>query len=89
MQPSVTSRDDEDVPRSLRLAAAWSWRLLVIAAAGLIFILLGRTNLPIGRLPGDILYRGKHTTFYFPLATSIIVSVVLSLVLYLVSRFRH
>ena len=62
---------------------------LVIAAAGLIFILLGRTNLPIGRLPGDILYRGKHTTFYFPLATSIIVSVVLSLVLYLVSRFRH
>jgi hypothetical protein len=62
---------------------------IVIAAAGLIFILLGRTNLPIGRLPGDILYRGKHTTFYFPLATSIIVSVVLSLVLYLVSRFRH
>jgi len=62
---------------------------LVLAAAGLLFLLLGRTNLPLGRLPGDIVYRGKHTTFYFPLATSILVSVVLSLVLYLIGRFRH
>jgi len=62
---------------------------VVIAAAGLVFMLLGRTNLPLGRLPGDILYRGKHTTFYFPLATSIVLSVVLSLVLYLIGRFRH
>ena len=62
---------------------------LMIAAAGLLFMLLGRTNLPLGRLPGDILHRGKNTTFYFPLATSIVLSVVLSLVLYLISRFRH
>jgi len=62
---------------------------LVIVVIGLFLMLLGRTNLPIGRLPGDILYRGKHTTFYFPLATSILVSVVLSLVLYLVGRMRH
>ena len=62
---------------------------VLIAAAGFILMLAGRTNLPIGRLPGDILYRGKHTTFYFPLATSILLSVVLSLVLYLIGRFRH
>ncbi|PYV56810.1 MAG: DUF2905 domain-containing protein [Acidobacteria bacterium] len=62
---------------------------LVIVGIGLVLMLFGRTNLPIGRLPGDILYRGKHTTFYFPLATSIVVSVVLSLVLYLVGRIRH
>ena len=62
---------------------------LVVAAVGLGFMLLGRTNLPIGRLPGDILYRGKHTTFYFPLATSIVVSVLLTLVLYLMGRFRR
>ena len=62
---------------------------LVILGIGLVLMLFGRTNLPIGRLPGDILYRGKHTTFYFPLATSIVVSVVLSLVLYLVGRIRH
>jgi hypothetical protein len=62
---------------------------LVIVGIGLVLMLLGRTHLPIGRLPGDILYRGKHRTFYFPLATSIVVSVVLSLVLYLVGRIRH
>jgi hypothetical protein len=61
----------------------------IIVVAGLALMLLGRTNLPIGRLPGDIIYRGKHTTFYFPLATSILLSVVLSVVLYLVGRFRH
>ncbi len=62
---------------------------VVIAAAGLVFMILGKTSLPLGRLPGDILYRGKHTTFYFPLATSILLSVVLSLVFYLIGRFRH
>jgi hypothetical protein len=62
---------------------------LLVAVAGGVFILLGRTNLPLGRLPGDIVYRGKHTVFYFPLATSIVVSVVLSLVFYLIGRFRH
>jgi hypothetical protein len=62
---------------------------ILIAAAGLVLILLGKTNIPLGRLPGDILYRGKHTTFYFPLATSIVVSVVLSLVLYFLGRIRR
>ena len=60
----------------------------LIVVAGLVLMLLGRTNLPLGRLPGDIVYRGKNTTFYFPLATSIVVSVVLSIVLYVVGRIR-
>ena len=69
-------------------------RLLVIfgvalAVIGGIVLLLGRTGLPLGRLPGDILYRGKNTTFYFPLATSIVISVVLSLVLFLIGRMRR
>jgi len=62
---------------------------LLVAVAGLVFILMGRTHLPIGRLPGDIVYRGRHTTFYFPLATSILLSVVLTLVLWLVGRMKH
>jgi hypothetical protein len=62
---------------------------LLVVLIGLLLMLAGRTHLPIGRLPGDILYRGKHTTFYFPLATSIVISVVLSLVLYLIARIRH
>lgn len=60
----------------------------VIFLLGLIVLLAGRLNLPLGRLPGDILYRGKHTTFYFPLTTSILLSILLSLVFYLISRFR-
>jgi hypothetical protein len=62
---------------------------VVLVTVGLILILIGRTNLPIGRLPGDIVYRGKHTTFYFPLATSILLSVVLSVVFYLIGKIRH
>jgi Protein of unknown function (DUF2905) len=61
----------------------------MLVVAGLILLLLGRTNLPIGRLPGDIIYRGKHTTFYFPLATSILLSVVLSLIFYLIGRWHR
>lgn len=54
--------------------------LLVIA--GLVLVLLGRAHLPLGKLPGDIIYRGRNTTFYFPLATCIILSALLSLILY-------
>jgi len=62
---------------------------LVLAAIGLVLVLAGRTNLPIGRLPGDIVYRGKNTTFYFPLVTSILLSVVLSLIFYVIGKIRH
>ncbi len=60
----------------------------VAIVAGLALVLLGRTNIPLGRLPGDIIYRGKNSTFYFPLATSIVISVVLSLVMYVIGRLR-
>ncbi|MGA2904645.1 MAG: DUF2905 domain-containing protein [Candidatus Korobacteraceae bacterium] len=59
--------------------------LLVI---GVVVILAGKANLPIGRLPGDIVYHGKNTTFYFPLMTCIVLSIVLSLVLCFVNRMR-
>jgi Protein of unknown function (DUF2905) len=69
-------------------------KLLVVVGAiamlaGVVLMLAGRAHIPLGRLPGDIVYRGKNSTFYFPLATSILVSVVLSVVLYLIGRFRH
>ena len=67
--------------------------LLVVGAllmvGGLVLILLGRAHVPLGRLPGDITYRGKNTTVYFPLASSIIVSVLLTLVLYVIGLFRR
>lgn len=68
-----------------RMLVFFGGLLLVV---GLIFIFAGRANLPIGRLPGDIVYRGKHSTFYLPLMTSILLSVILSLVLYFVNRMR-
>ena len=69
-------------------------KLLVVFGAmlvvvGIVVMLLGRMNFPLGRLPGDFLYRGKNTTVYFPLATSVVVSVVLSILVYVVSRWRR
>ena len=61
----------------------------ILVAAGLALVFLGRTNLPLGRLPGDIIYRGKHTTFYFPLATSILLSIILSLLFYVLGKWRR
>jgi Protein of unknown function (DUF2905) len=62
---------------------------LVLLIAGGLLLLLGRTGFPLGRLPGDISYRGKNLSVYFPLGTSILLSVVLSLIFYLLSRFRR
>jgi hypothetical protein len=61
----------------------------MILLVGLGMVLAGRANLPLGRLPGDFVYRGKNTTFYFPLATSIVISVVLSVLMYIVGRIRR
>jgi hypothetical protein len=55
----------------------------------MVLTLSGRLNLPIGRLPGDFVYRGKNTTFYFPLTTSLLLSILLSFVFYVVSRLRQ
>ena len=62
---------------------------LVLVIAGGLLLLLGRTGIPLGRLPGDISYRGKNLSVYFPLGTSILLSILLSLVFYLLSRFRR
>ena len=56
----------------------------VIAAVGLLMLLFSRLGL--GRLPGDIMIQRENFTFYFPLATMIIVSIVISL---LVNYFRR
>jgi len=59
-----------------------------LVVAGAVLVGLGRTHLPLGRLPGDIVYRGKNTTIYLPLATCVLLSVVLTIVLYVVGRWR-
>jgi Protein of unknown function (DUF2905) len=69
-----------------RMIAIFGIALAVIGGA---VMLLGRAGLPLGWLPSDIVYKGKNTTFYFPLATCILLSIFLSLVLYLIGRFRQ
>ncbi|MFP5229547.1 MAG: DUF2905 domain-containing protein [Acidobacteriota bacterium] len=59
---------------------------LLLVVCGAVVILAGKVGLPLGRLPGDFTWRGKHTTVYFPLATSIVISVVLSLVFWMLGR---
>jgi hypothetical protein len=58
---------------------------LIIAAIGVLLTLAGRIPW-LGRLPGDIYIKRENFTFYFPLATSIIVSVVLSLIMWLLRK---
>ena len=58
---------------------------LLITLAGLVLVLVGRVPW-IGRLPGDIHVQRGNFTFYFPLATSLVLSVVLTLLLYLLGR---
>lgn len=61
----------------------------ILLVAGAVFFLLGRAGIPVGKLPGDIVYRGKNTTVYFPIVTSIVLSVVVSIVLYVIGRMRQ
>jgi Protein of unknown function (DUF2905) len=62
---------------------------IALSAAGALLYFSNRLPFRLGRLPGDILHRGEHTTFYFPIATSILLSIGLSLLLWLVSHFRR
>jgi hypothetical protein len=62
---------------------------LLLTVIGAVLLLAGRVGLPLGRLPGDVAYRGKHVSVYFPLGTSILISIVLSILFYLFSHLRR
>ena len=62
---------------------------LLLTVIGALLLLAGRIGLPLGRLPGDIAYKGKHVSVFFPLGTCILISVVLSALFYLFSRFHR
>ncbi len=62
---------------------------LLLAATGAVILVATRSGFPLGRLPGDFSYKGKNATFYFPLGTSIAISVILSMIVYIISRFRR
>lgn len=59
---------------------------LIVLALGVLVSLGERLPIRFGRLPGDVVIRGKHSVFYFPIVTSLLLSVVLSLILWLFNR---
>jgi hypothetical protein len=59
---------------------------VVFIVVGLLFTFAGRLPLKLGRLPGDIYIQGRHSSFFFPLTTCILVSAVLSLAMWLLRR---
>jgi len=61
----------------------------LLVVLGALFYFSGKLPLRLGRLPGDIVHRGEHTTFYFPIVTCLVLSVVLSFLLWLFSHFRR
>ena len=62
---------------------------VLLLVAGVVVMALGRLNLPIGRLPGDFSWRGRGWSISFPLASSIVLSVILSLILWAINHFRR
>ncbi|HEX3571764.1 MAG TPA: DUF2905 family protein [Acidobacteriaceae bacterium] len=62
---------------------------LLLVVAGIVVLGLNRLNLPLGRLPGDFNWRGRGWSISFPLATSILISVLLSVLLWAISRLRR
>jgi hypothetical protein len=58
---------------------------VIIAAVGALFLLSGKIPL-LGKLPGDIVIQRKNFTFYFPLATSILLSIIITLIFWLLGR---
>ncbi|HTY85212.1 MAG TPA: DUF2905 domain-containing protein [Silvibacterium sp.] len=62
--------------------------LILVVAGGVIF-LLGRLGISLGSIPGDLTWQRKNVTVFFPLGTSILISLLLTLLFWLFSRFRR
>ena len=61
---------------------------LLLIAAGIVLMLAGKFSIPFGKLPGDISYHGKKITVFAPFGTMLIVSIVISLIMHIFSRFK-
>jgi Protein of unknown function (DUF2905) len=72
-----------ELGRTLLLSGAF------VVLLGAFFYFGGKLPFRLGRLPGDIVHQGEHTTFYFPIVTCLFLSVGLSLLLWILSRLRR
>jgi hypothetical protein len=62
---------------------------VLVAIVGGLLLASGKLPFRLGRLPGDIAYQGKSTSFYFPVVSCILLSVVLTLAMWIVNHFRR
>ena len=62
---------------------------IVLVVIGAFFSFGGRLPFRLGRLPGDIAYQGKNSSFYFPIVTCIVLSVALTLIFWVINLFRR
>lgn len=62
---------------------------ILLLVAGVIVLGLNRLNIPLGRLPGDFNWRGRGWSVSFPLVTCLLLSVLLSLLLWVINHFRR
>jgi hypothetical protein len=62
---------------------------IVLLALGAPLVFNGKLPFRLGRLPGDIVYQGRNGSFYFPVVTCILLSVVLSSLMWVVNHFRR
>jgi DUF2905 family protein len=61
----------------------------LLVLVGVFFFFGGKLPFRLGHLPGDIVHRGEHTTFYFPIVTCLLLSIGLSLLFWLIAHFRR
>lgn len=61
----------------------------ILVAVGALLVSGVKMPFRLGHLPGDIAYQGRHGSFYFPIVTCIVVSVALTLILWIINLFRH
>jgi hypothetical protein len=62
---------------------------VALVLVGIVVLFLERSGIGPGRMPGDMVYRGRNVQIWFPLGTSIVLSVLLSAIVYLISRMRR
>jgi hypothetical protein len=62
---------------------------LVLAGTGALLVFGAKLPFRLGRLPGDIIYQGRNTTFYFPIVTCLVVSLALTLFFWIINLFHR
>jgi hypothetical protein len=62
---------------------------IIFVLAGTVLMIAGKFNIPLGRLPGDISYQKKNITVFAPFGTMLVISIIITLILNIISRWRH